>query len=52
VPWDALPGQMDELDNGEFRLRERRWRLAHSYVAGGQAFGLTATARVAAMTFA
>jgi SAM-dependent methyltransferase len=31
VPWDALPGQMDELGNGEFRLRERPWRLAHSY---------------------
>lgn len=31
LPWDALPGQMDELQNGEFRLRERPWRLAHSY---------------------
>jgi SAM-dependent methyltransferase len=31
VPWDALPGQMDELENGEFRLRERPWRLAATY---------------------
>ena len=31
VPWDALPGQMESLDNGEFRLTDRPWRLAHSY---------------------
>jgi SAM-dependent methyltransferase len=31
VPWDALPGQMDKLDTGEFRLADRPWRLAHSY---------------------
>jgi SAM-dependent methyltransferase len=31
VPWDALPGQMEALPNGEFRLRDRPWRLAHSY---------------------
>jgi SAM-dependent methyltransferase len=31
VPWDALPGQMDRLESGEFRLTERPWRLAHSY---------------------
>ena len=31
VPWDALPGQMEELPNGECRLRDRPWRLAHSY---------------------
>jgi SAM-dependent methyltransferase len=31
VPWDAFPGHMDVLDSGEFRIRERPWRLAHSY---------------------
>ena len=31
VPWDALPGRMDELPGGEFRLSDRPWRLAHSY---------------------
>jgi 2-polyprenyl-3-methyl-5-hydroxy-6-metoxy-1,4-benzoquinol methylase len=31
VPWDALPGQMETLGNGEHRLADRPWRLAHSY---------------------
>jgi SAM-dependent methyltransferase len=31
VPWDALPGQMEQLPNGEFRLADRPWRLPHSY---------------------
>jgi hypothetical protein len=31
VPWDALPGQMERLANGEFRLIERPWRVAASY---------------------
>jgi SAM-dependent methyltransferase len=31
VPWDALPGQMEKLPSGEFRLADRPWRLAHSY---------------------
>ncbi len=31
VPWDALPGQMERLENGEFRLLDRPWRLAASY---------------------
>jgi len=31
VPWPALPGQMERLDNGEWRLVERPWRLPHSY---------------------
>jgi SAM-dependent methyltransferase len=31
VPWDALPGQMERLDSGEFRLRDRPSRLACSY---------------------
>jgi hypothetical protein len=31
VPWDALPGRMEKLESGEFRLTDRPWRLAHSY---------------------
>jgi SAM-dependent methyltransferase len=31
VPWDALPGQMERLEGGEYRLADRPWRLAHSY---------------------
>jgi len=31
VPWDALPGLMDPIAGGEFRLRDRPERLPHSY---------------------
>ena len=31
VPYDALPGLMERLDDGEYRLRDRPWRLPHSY---------------------
>jgi SAM-dependent methyltransferase len=31
VPWAALPGQMEEIGGGEWRLADRPWRLAHSY---------------------
>jgi SAM-dependent methyltransferase len=31
VPWQALPGQMEKLGNGEWRLSDRPWRLPHSY---------------------
>jgi len=31
VPWDALPGQMQRDDDGEYRLIDRPWRLAASY---------------------
>ena len=31
VPWDALPGRMEQLEGGEYRLADRPWRLAHSY---------------------
>jgi len=31
VPWDALPGQMEQTAANEYRLRERPRRLAHSY---------------------
>jgi SAM-dependent methyltransferase len=31
VPWNALPGQMEQVELGEWRLRDRPERLAHSY---------------------
>jgi SAM-dependent methyltransferase len=31
VPWEALPGQMERLDHGEWRLADRPERLPHSY---------------------
>jgi SAM-dependent methyltransferase len=31
VPWNALPGQMEQLVDGEYRLADRPWRLAHSF---------------------
>lgn len=31
VPWEALPGQMVHDEFGEWRLRDRPWRLAASY---------------------
>lgn len=31
VPWNALDGQMTLLDNGEWRLTDRPWRLPHTY---------------------
>ena len=31
VPWEALPGLMERLDGGEWRLIDRPWRLPHSY---------------------
>jgi SAM-dependent methyltransferase len=31
VPWEALPGLMDRDDRDEWRLRDRPWRLPHSY---------------------
>ena len=31
VPWDALPGLMEQIGGGEYRLADRPWRLAHSY---------------------
>jgi len=31
VPWEALPGKMDHLENGEWRLSQGSERLPHSY---------------------
>jgi SAM-dependent methyltransferase len=31
VPWEALPGQMTQIELGEWRLTDRAWRLPHSY---------------------
>ena len=31
VPWEALPGQMEKTTEKEWRLRDRPWRLPHSY---------------------
>ena len=31
VPWDALPGMMQEAEGGEWRLADRPWRLAGTY---------------------
>jgi SAM-dependent methyltransferase len=31
VPWEALPGQMERTTEKEWRLRDRPWRLPHSY---------------------
>jgi SAM-dependent methyltransferase len=31
VPWDALPGQMEQVGGGEYRLGDRPWRLPHTY---------------------
>jgi hypothetical protein len=31
VPWDALPGYMDALPGGEWRLRDRPERLPHTF---------------------
>lgn len=31
VPWEALPGQMTQIELGEWRLTDRPWRVPHSY---------------------
>jgi len=31
APWNALPGQMEDIGGGEFRLIDRPWRLAPTY---------------------
>lgn len=31
VPWDPFPGHFEPVGGGEFRLRDRPWRLPHTY---------------------
>jgi hypothetical protein len=31
VPWDALPGQMTKIGNGEYQLTDRPERVPHTY---------------------
>jgi len=31
VPWEALPGHMERVGSGEWRLRDRPYRLPHTY---------------------
>jgi len=31
APWEALPGQMERIEGGEWRLADRPWRLPHTY---------------------
>lgn len=31
APWEALPGMMEQIDGGEWRLADRPWRLPHTY---------------------
>ncbi len=31
VPWEAMPGQMERVEGGEWRLVDRPWRLPHTY---------------------
>ncbi len=31
VPWEALPGQMEQIELGEWRLIDRPWRLPHTF---------------------
>ena len=31
VPWDAFPGWTERLPGGEFRIKDRPWRVPHSY---------------------
>ncbi|TQV90977.1 methyltransferase type 12 [Cordyceps javanica] len=31
VPWDALPGQMEEIGGGEYALKNERWRVPLTY---------------------
>jgi len=31
APWEALPGQMEDVGDGEWRLSDRPGRLPHTY---------------------
>ncbi|HEY2036410.1 MAG TPA: class I SAM-dependent methyltransferase [Steroidobacteraceae bacterium] len=45
VPWEALPGQMEQVDLGEWRLADRPWRLPHSYTLQAVRSGAAADPR-------
>ena len=34
VPWEAIPGQMEEIIPNEWRIIVRPWRVPHSYTLG------------------
>ncbi len=36
VPWDAFPGHTEELSGGEHRIKDRPWRLPHSYTVSAR----------------
>jgi SAM-dependent methyltransferase len=46
VPWEALPGQMEQVDLGEWRLADRPWRLPHSYTLQAVRSGAAADRRL------
>jgi SAM-dependent methyltransferase len=46
VPWEALPGQMEQVDLGEWRLADRPWRLPHSYTLQAVRSGAAADPRL------
>ena len=31
VPWEAIPGHMTNVGGGEWQIRDRPWRVAHTY---------------------
>jgi SAM-dependent methyltransferase len=39
VPWDPFPGWTEELPGGEHRLKDRPWRLPHSYTISARKRG-------------
>jgi SAM-dependent methyltransferase len=41
VPWEALPGQMERIGGGEWRLADRPWRLPHTYTLQAVRRGVT-----------
>ncbi len=44
VPWNALPGQMEQINLGEWRVLDRPERLAHSYTLQAVSVEQTAAA--------
>jgi hypothetical protein len=31
VPWDAMPGRMEQVASNEWRLAKDPWRMPHTY---------------------